>query len=69
MGEPAESALEVKTTGSKLLLPVSEFLGFPLDQVRNTLSYFVYDPQADHDASEQRLSPYCHVQLCNSLPN
>ncbi|XP_040020282.2 lysophospholipid acyltransferase 1 [Gasterosteus aculeatus] len=33
MGEPAESALEVKTTGSKLLLPVSEFLGFPLDQV------------------------------------
>ncbi|XP_037309065.2 lysophospholipid acyltransferase 1 isoform X2 [Pungitius pungitius] len=33
MGEPEDPALSAKTTGSKLLLPVSEFFGFPLDQV------------------------------------
>ena len=31
MGDPVDAAF--KTTGSKLLLPVSEFFGFPLDQV------------------------------------
>uniref|UniRef100_A0A3Q0S7K1 Membrane bound O-acyltransferase domain containing 1 n=1 Tax=Amphilophus citrinellus TaxID=61819 RepID=A0A3Q0S7K1_AMPCI len=31
MGEPAQTPF--KTTGSELLLPVSEYLGFPLDQV------------------------------------
>ncbi|XP_031607670.1 lysophospholipid acyltransferase 1 [Oreochromis aureus] len=31
MGEPAQTPF--KTTGSELLMPVSEYLGFPLDQV------------------------------------
>lgn len=34
MGERADSNVSARnTTGSKWLLPVSEFLGFPLDQV------------------------------------
>lgn len=52
MGERADTAF--KTTGSKWLLAVSEYLGFPLDQVGGS----VHESQNNEDISE----------LINSIP-
>ena len=53
MGDRVDAAF--KTTGSKLLLPVSEFFGFPLDQV-GICFYFSF---ASNKSVENFLLPSC----------
>lgn len=63
MGEHADTAFN--TTGSKWLQPVSEYLGFPLDQVGASAPETELIPQyfLSYDASWLNMSTLCCLSI------